>query len=825
MHLDDFNVKAEYLKEVLDRVHTTTKVEWHKLSDRFLVSGTFQQVTHARDLLRQHLAGSRSCQKVREDSKISAAPRSTRCPDISSETITSLPQDSHTARKKPEKYDINTYEVAPHIVNLIYHAYKDEIQELRKFIFLRLAEDKKSITLKPTENCDVTTYNKVCDNFIDLYQRVFTRTSQEQLSINRQTEVSKSELMSVVHETMQKFRIWIEDEHNPSVLKIYGRDSEIKAAKKMLIGLLRLESEKDLRRRRRVIKEPIKDLMAESSNVGELKGERESIEHTTVTGVKITLCKGDITLETVDVIVNGVDWRLENKMDLAKDVVDREGIGKATNAPLPSEKVVFTHSDTHPGPCKATMNAVVPEWVQEDELNIKRQLHKIVKECIILASGHSMKSIALPSFTFRPFELPPEVSAQVELRAIKSWSKNVGPMYHGIRDIRVIVPDDSTFETYKCEFVKLFPMSKNKLDKEVQKAKSSQEARKTSAETVESVEELKRLDNIRDVSQSHKEIPSDGWAGTPEAKVISKSTNTVISEDTKDAHSAANTEVFSEVKYPTPTESTGQNQFQKETTVMLRDHEHSLAEDKEQRPKYLQYNGTNVSARFIKETDAMKPLSAESERNIQEVTKSLADDIAFNAKVSKTVEPGVVDESLAKPVKAKGETENLDTNHNYTGLIKKDKIVKDSVIEQQFSLLRATKSESEQGARGSHPVLPLAYTANSERVLAENEDTSSCALDVPSVFKSPSHLPNTENLLQKSKVCDLFEDSKDEERYSEINMHATEANKKGEEKDKEGKEEGKEKDAIEQENQQQEKQKQHSQQARGEKRGDQQQQQ
>ena len=171
----------------------------------------------------------------------------------------------------------------------------------------------------------------------------------------------------------------------------------------------------------------------------------------TVTGLKVVLVKGDITSQKIDVLVSPIDSLFSFKSDLLKRILEEGGEAikheylsiKETNASS-QDPVIIGGGDL---PCRALLFAVLPQWNNEieDKQKCKKQIHRRLKEAITLASGYRHKSVALPLLGQDYNDIPVEVSAEVIVRFIASFGKNLGPMHSGINEFRIVCEDEASF--------------------------------------------------------------------------------------------------------------------------------------------------------------------------------------------------------------------------------------------------------------------------------------------------------------------------------------------------------------------------------------------
>ncbi|KAJ7385196.1 Poly (ADP-ribose) polymerase [Desmophyllum pertusum] len=114
-------------------------------------------------------------------------------------------------------------------------------------------------------------------------------------------------------------------------------------------------------------------------------------------------------------------------------------------------------------PCGVVLHAVLPYWINENEneKTFKRQIHRCLKDGLILASGHRHRSVVLPPLGQDWNRIPVDVSAEVITRVIAAFSKGIGPMHSGITDFCIVCEDDATVDVFANEFTSFsFPGEK-----------------------------------------------------------------------------------------------------------------------------------------------------------------------------------------------------------------------------------------------------------------------------------------------------------------------------------------------------------------------------
>ena len=303
---------------------------------------------------------------------------------------------------------------------------------------------------KNTDTCKLTLMQKVgsesefetkCKEFSSFYRQLKQKTHQKEIKLDKQRQIDDEVLQTVINDVQSGSLVLIDTSKDLNSLTIYGTFDNVTFAEEMLAEALH-----------------IKDVDKNSITVGR----DNRLEYVTKTGIKLSVLKGDITMEISDVIVNAANERLVHGGGVAKAIVDKGGRGIQDE----SSHIVRSCGEVQPGkvtwtragalPCKGIIHAVGPRWKPEKGSQCKKILRSAVRESLLMASGLRMKSIAFPPISAGIFGMPPTISAKVMFDAALKFANNLHPTYEGISDIRFVVIDDPTFEVFKGEFITRF---------------------------------------------------------------------------------------------------------------------------------------------------------------------------------------------------------------------------------------------------------------------------------------------------------------------------------------------------------------------------------
>ncbi|KAK7471616.1 hypothetical protein BaRGS_00035713 [Batillaria attramentaria] len=156
-------------------------------------------------------------------------------------------------------------------------------------------------------------------------------------------------------------------------------------------------------------------------------------EFTTMSGIKISVYKTDITKLPVDAIVNAANGHLAHGGGVAAAIaraagpaLEEEGdVYLRKNGPLKVTEVLPTTAGAMS--CKKVLHAVGPRWDDyQDKAQCQQDLEETVFNCLKTAHSLQFSSLALSSISSAIFGVPRELCAQVYLSAVKSFDQQYG---------------------------------------------------------------------------------------------------------------------------------------------------------------------------------------------------------------------------------------------------------------------------------------------------------------------------------------------------------------------------------------------------------------
>lgn len=180
-------------------------------------------------------------------------------------------------------------------------------------------------------------------------------------------------------------------------------------------------------------------------------------EKTVGNGTRFQLVSGDITVETVDAIVNAANSELQHGGGVARLISMKggESIQRESNEWVAAHGSV-SHAEpawTRGGnmPCKFVIHAVGPIWGEDGtETDNDNQLKECVWGSLKLADKKSLKSISIPAISTGIFGFPKERAAKLIYSEIERYfEKN---KWSNIALVHVIVFDQPTVDAFVSQW-------------------------------------------------------------------------------------------------------------------------------------------------------------------------------------------------------------------------------------------------------------------------------------------------------------------------------------------------------------------------------------
>ncbi|XP_068721738.1 uncharacterized protein [Montipora capricornis] len=459
-------LSREETAKLLEEVKAKIGVSWIKSAESFTISGTLRQIEEAHMVLEKGMYLANGIKVVSDhEMKNDAAsqPRKNHVPQpLEDENDVEMDVDQNhmalprrdqangrpgraeeldTDQETPSKshsFESQSFEVQPKIAKAIVKAHKKELDDIEtefRVAIPRKAEGNK-MALIPMDACSAEDYEKACDLFITLYQKTFQLFKVERFSVKG---VSKNgDDRETMTRIAKEFPVSIEKSKDQKQWEMYGEASHIEKA----LSFLKKEGVE--------IERDSKKVTSGRSKGGEMARWRWSWR------IKLSVYKGDITSETVDVIVNASDRNLSLAGGVGQAIVDKGGKSIENECREISRKrgslkdggAVATESGNLP--CKVVVHVVGPDLKGNAEKK-KKVLRRACLNSLLEAQKLNMTSIALPAIGSGNCGVAKDICAKVLCDAVDEFIKQGDAETKTITDIRFVNTDDSSVLAFSKE--------------------------------------------------------------------------------------------------------------------------------------------------------------------------------------------------------------------------------------------------------------------------------------------------------------------------------------------------------------------------------------
>ena len=142
--------------------------------------------------------------------------------------------------------------------------------------------------------------------------------------------------------------------------------------------------------------------------------------------IKLEICKGDITNEEVDAVVNAANEDLKHVGGLAKSIAQVGG----DSIQMESDLYTLQHGKLKAGgvvclgagnlACKKVLHAVGPRWV-DGKSGEEQTLYFTVLDCLHECQKEGLASVAFPAISTGIFSVPDHICIQASLKAVRDF--------------------------------------------------------------------------------------------------------------------------------------------------------------------------------------------------------------------------------------------------------------------------------------------------------------------------------------------------------------------------------------------------------------------
>ena len=448
-----FLLSSRESHSLLEKVKNEAGITWRKDSDAFILTGMFDQVQNAHRYLQEYFGRRPYLKFAQEEEAYSKDTGSTK---------QNAGGFSRQATKIAKMTDVCKVDVQPMFMKLLKQVYKTTLQDMEKAFSLEIVwgEDDRQVKIRPKENTQESLYREGCDTFISLYQKVHQDFKREVVEIENVNDVE--EIQNAIRVVEEQNPVVIEKLKNQ--LFVYAEENNMRSSVKALNKQLEL-----IQTRNQTAVQDQRSFSHDACNMTEQQRQDQPslpniLQQTLSNGVNLSLRQGDITEEKVDVIVNPTNSQLYHggEAGVAAAMVRKGGrqilddsryFMFQRNAPLQVGEAVYTLSGNLP--CQSVIHAVGPDWRVNGEESVPL-LRRACLESLRLAVRLELCSIALPAISSGNFGMPKDICAQAIFKAVEEYSSSIDAECSNLRDIRILIIDDPTFEVFCQEFIKRY---------------------------------------------------------------------------------------------------------------------------------------------------------------------------------------------------------------------------------------------------------------------------------------------------------------------------------------------------------------------------------
>ena len=388
--------------------------------------------------------------------------------------VLTRPSDQSAQSKEPDE----SFSLSSLFIRFLIAYHYEEYQKLENVsqeISYEVSESKTDRSVKCFARQDVNgdVFSKTVDQFINFYQNQNQKMHQEAVPM------FPKKRNDVILEARTKFSVVIDSAQDPDKITIYGEKDNVQGALKFLknkVGDLTTStpsSPSEFKGGRSskgaTGSSSSKGAAAGSPNPTSTTGEKVLIEKLSCVlfqDMKVFVYQGNITKETVDVIVNPANEHLHHSAGAAEAIVKAGGksIQDESDAIMRKRRYVLSPGEvvlTKAGNlrCNFIIHVVGPRWAnyyQKD--TAKKVLLSAVLNCLTSASQYGATSISIPAISSGIFGVPVPICAEILFMAAINFANNA-PKSNYLKEIRFVNIDKPTSQVFAQEMKKRFGAS------------------------------------------------------------------------------------------------------------------------------------------------------------------------------------------------------------------------------------------------------------------------------------------------------------------------------------------------------------------------------
>ena len=450
-----FDLSPHLSRGMLEDLTKNTKVaevdsKGSKDSKAFIVSGTFSQIKAAHKYLQ--ILINQNGKKGKE--VIYCGGNGEQTQQDSSHCSDKVTSDTSTIGES------NSFEVQPQFMKLLKRVYKTQLKEIEENFCVQIVWDKNTtqVSISSRKNRQ-NRFQEGCDAFIDLYQKFYPNIERKEVELPDGTDEARINKAVSLAKTEDPVIIEMVNKN----LVVYAEKNTIRTSVQSLKERLGLTNDGSSRKTKRGQRSKRRDAREENQTSQQgrcsfAQGLSENLDN----GVKLSLYQGDITDEQVDAIVNAANEWLQHGAGVAAAIVRKGGrqiqdeSNWITNQYGPLDVGGTTHTSGGNLPCRYVIHTVGPRWKEHGREKSISLLHRACVESLRRAAQLQLSSIALTAISSGIFGMPKDICARVMFEVVEKFSSSNDAEFSTLRDVRIVIIDDSTISVFQEEFVKRY---------------------------------------------------------------------------------------------------------------------------------------------------------------------------------------------------------------------------------------------------------------------------------------------------------------------------------------------------------------------------------
>ena len=471
------------LEAALKEACRKTGAQYHEAADEVLISGTWEQVSETRRIIRN---------VIEEDS---TRHRSTSSSSDYSEGISPRPGRA-------------TYDTAPPVAKYMKSFHDSDLKNFEQKYQVKISwsKDYTKVHIKThsSANYNGDLFNDACDQFAAMYRHFDNTVTSFSFNVNQDGTGYNKELLKAALNVIPRHvsGLILEISADGSTYILWGTGQSLSQAK------LWIREQIGVKRPRCISpKGPSKD----------------ALTHETANKLKVVVYQGDLTKENSDLIVNACNEHLDHAGGVSyaiskagghsvqrdsDDYVRKHGVLKTGDVAV--TKAGFLH-------CKYIAHAVGPQWKRDGREGCLKLFRAVFMNVYKAAIKHGAKSMAMPAISSGIYGVPKEVCAQAAFSFVDEVDQKLAsdPSARPF-EIRLVNIDGEIVKTFTQEFNK-WMLKGRKVQRRHSFSSIKKEVKETSVET-KTVDDMHKTPRLKaSLVAVHKPLQNSGKDGRSSA--------------------------------------------------------------------------------------------------------------------------------------------------------------------------------------------------------------------------------------------------------------------------------------------------------------------